>query len=107
MHTITATTKGAMLMTDPAIVLLEATERLGRAAAEVRIAEIRRDSLVPGAPLRYGVEATDRLRRALAEQDAARPPSTPRRTSTAPRRTEPWARPRPISATRWPTSARS
>ena len=58
-------------MTDPAIALLEATERLERAHTEVRIAGIRLDSLVLGAPLRYGVEATDRLRRALDEQDAA------------------------------------
>ncbi len=51
MHTITATTKGATTMTDPAIALLEATERLERAQTEVRIAGIRLDSLVPGAPL--------------------------------------------------------
>lgn len=71
MNTIIATTKGAALMTGPAIALLEATERLERAHTKVRIAEVRHDSLVPGAPLRYGVEATARLRGALAEQDAA------------------------------------
>lgn len=72
MLTVTATTEGATTMTDPAVALLEATERLERAHTEVRIAELRLDSLVLGAPLRYGVEATDLLRHALAEQDAAR-----------------------------------
>ena len=38
----------------------------------MRIAEIRVTSLVPGVPLRYGVEATRRLRAADAELEAAR-----------------------------------
>lgn len=52
--------------------LLDATDRLQAAETAVRIAEIRRNSLVPGVPLRYGVEATRRLRAADAELEAAR-----------------------------------
>ena len=58
-------------MTDPTMALLEATERLDRAETEARIAEIRLNSLVIGAPLRYGVAATVRLRRADTELAAA------------------------------------
>lgn len=50
---------------------IAAWERLERAGTEVRIAAIPLDSLVLGAPLRYGVEATDRYRRAIAERDDA------------------------------------
>ena len=50
---------------------IAAWERLERAGTEVRVAAIRLDSLVPGAPLRYGVEATDRYRRAIAERHDA------------------------------------
>ena len=52
--------------------LYEATERFEAAERAVRIAEIRRNTLVPGTPLRYGVEATRRLRAAHAELEAAR-----------------------------------
>jgi len=52
--------------------LTEATVRVDEAERQVRIAAIRRNSLVPGVPLRYGVEATRRLRAADAELEAAR-----------------------------------
>jgi hypothetical protein len=52
--------------------LLEATERFEAAETAVRVATIRLDSLVPGNPLRYGVEATRRLRAAEVELEAAR-----------------------------------
>jgi len=52
--------------------LFDATERLDAAETAVRVAEIRLNSLVPGTPLRYGVEATRRLRAAVAALDAAR-----------------------------------
>ena len=52
--------------------LTEATIRVDEAERQVRIAAIRRNSLVPGVPLRYGVEATRRLRAADAELEAAR-----------------------------------
>ena len=51
--------------------LYEATERFEAAERAVRIAEIRLTSLVPGAPLRYRVEATRRLRTAHVELEAA------------------------------------
>ena len=52
--------------------LIDATERLEAAETAVRVAEIRLNSLVPGAPLRYGVEATRRLRAARADLEVAR-----------------------------------
>ena len=52
--------------------LLHATEQLEAAETAVRVAEIRVNALVPGAPLRYGVEATRRLRAAHADLEAAR-----------------------------------
>ena len=52
--------------------LTEAAIRLEVAERAVRIAEIRLTSLVPGVPLRYGVEATRRLRAADAVLEAAR-----------------------------------
>ena len=52
--------------------LTAATIRLDEAERAVRIAEIRLNSLVPGAPLRFGVAATRRLRAADAELEAAR-----------------------------------
>jgi hypothetical protein len=52
--------------------LFDATERFEAAETAVRVAEIRLTSLVPGAPLRYGVEATRRLRAARADLEAAR-----------------------------------
>ena len=52
--------------------LYEATERFEAAERDVRIAAIRLNSLLPGNPLRYGVEATRRLRAARAELEAAR-----------------------------------
>jgi hypothetical protein len=53
-------------------ILMRATIRLDAAERSVAIAAIRLNSLVPGAPLRYGVEATSRLRAADAELAAAR-----------------------------------
>jgi len=52
--------------------LTQAAIRLDNAERSVRIAAIHRNSLVPGAPLRYGVEATRRLRAADIELEAAR-----------------------------------
>jgi hypothetical protein len=52
--------------------LIQATLRVDEADRSVRVAAIRLTSLVPGAPLRYGVEATRRLRAADAELEAAR-----------------------------------
>lgn len=52
--------------------LTHAAIRLDEAERSVRIAAIRLNSLVLGAPLRYGVEATRRLRAADAELEAAR-----------------------------------
>ena len=52
--------------------LTHAAIRLDEAERSVRVAEIRLTSLVPGVPLRYGVEATRRLRAADAELEAAR-----------------------------------
>jgi hypothetical protein len=52
--------------------LTQATIRVDEGERQVRIAEIRRNSLVVGVPLRYGVEATRRLRAADAELEAAR-----------------------------------
>jgi len=52
--------------------LAEATLRVDEAERKVRIAALRLNTLVPGAPLRYGVEATRRLRTADAELEAAR-----------------------------------
>ena len=52
--------------------LMQATLRVDEAERSVRVAKIRLNTLVPGAPLRYGVEATRRLRAADAELEAAR-----------------------------------
>jgi len=52
--------------------LTRAAVRLDEAERSVRVAAIRLNSLVPGVPLRYGVEATRRLRAAVAELEAAR-----------------------------------
>jgi hypothetical protein len=52
--------------------LTHAAERLEAAETAVGVAEIRLNALVPGAPLRYGVEDTRRLRSADAELEAAR-----------------------------------
>jgi hypothetical protein len=52
--------------------LMQATLRVDEAERSVRVAAIRLTSLVPGAPLRYGVEATRRLRAAEADLEAAR-----------------------------------
>ncbi len=53
-------------------ILTHATIRLDEAERGVRVAAIRLNSLVQGAPLRYGVDATRRLRAADAELEAAR-----------------------------------
>jgi hypothetical protein len=52
--------------------LIYATDRLANAERSVRIAAIHLNSLLPGSPLRIGVEATRRLRLANAELEAAR-----------------------------------
>jgi hypothetical protein len=52
--------------------LTQATLQLDEAERSVRVARIRLTTLVPGTPLRYGVEATRRLRAAHAELEAAR-----------------------------------
>ena len=52
--------------------LTQATLRVDEAERKVRVAALRLNTLVPGTPLRYGVEATRRLRAAHAELDAAR-----------------------------------
>ena len=52
--------------------LTHAAIRLDEAERGVRVAEIRLNSQAPGLPLRYGVEATRRLRAADAELEAAR-----------------------------------
>ena len=59
-------------MTDPTLGLLEASERLERAEADHRVAELRYSTLVAEAPLRFKVEAIERLRRADAELTDAR-----------------------------------
>jgi hypothetical protein len=53
-------------------ILTVAALRLDEAERAVRIAVYRINSVVPGAPLRYGVEATRRLRAAQAELAEAR-----------------------------------
>jgi len=73
MHT-TSTRKGATpmtTMTDATRDLLGASERLEQAEADHRVAELRYSTLVADAPLRFKVEAIERLRRADAELDAA------------------------------------
>jgi hypothetical protein len=64
---IEGTTKRANFET-----LTQATLRFDEAERSLRVAKIRLNTLVPGAPLRYGVEATRRLRAADAEFKAAR-----------------------------------
>ena len=58
-------------MTDARAVLTQAALRHKRAQERVRAAELHLNALVPGAPLRYGVAATARLRAARAEAEAA------------------------------------
>jgi hypothetical protein len=53
-------------------ILTRATLNLDAAQHRVDIAAIRLATLVPGVPLRYGVEATRRLRAADADLAAAR-----------------------------------
>ena len=52
--------------------MMQATLRVDEAERKVRVAALRLNNLVPGTPLRYGVEATRRLRAADAELEAAR-----------------------------------
>jgi hypothetical protein len=52
--------------------LTEASMRLDEAERAVEMAETHLSSLVPGAPLRYGVAATRRIRAARASLEAAR-----------------------------------
>ncbi len=61
-----------MSQTTDAQALLRASERLEAAESAVRVAEIRVNAMLPGTPLRYGVEATRRLRAADAALKAAR-----------------------------------
>ena len=67
------TTKGIEMTTEMANfeTLTQATLRVDDAERGVRVARIRLNTLVPSAPLRYGVEATRRLRAADAELEAA------------------------------------
>jgi hypothetical protein len=69
-----STTKGIEMTTEEANfeTLTQVTLRVDEAERSVRVAAIRLTSLVPGAPLRYGVEASRRLRAAHAELEAAR-----------------------------------
>jgi hypothetical protein len=53
-------------------ILSHASERLEAAETALRVAKIRLTTLVAGTPLRYGVEATRRLRAARADLEAAR-----------------------------------
>ena len=71
-HVMTTTTDGGATEMTNFETLTQATIRIDEAELGVRIAEIRLNSLVPGVPLRYGVEATRRLRAADAELEAAR-----------------------------------
>ena len=64
---IVSTTKRANFET-----LTQATLRVDQAERSLRVAKIRLNTLVPGTPLRYGVEATRRLRAAHADLEAAR-----------------------------------
>ena len=59
-------------MTDPTLELLEASARLERAEGDRRVAELRYATLLADAPLRFKVEAIERLRRADVELDATR-----------------------------------
>ena len=70
----TTRTKAIEMTTDRANVetLTRAALRVDEAERSLRVAKIRLNTLVPGAPLRYGVEATRRLRAAHAEFEAAR-----------------------------------
>jgi hypothetical protein len=52
--------------------LTQATLRVDEAERSLRVAKIRLNTLVPGTPLRLGVEATRRLHAADAELEAAR-----------------------------------
>jgi hypothetical protein len=67
-------TKAIEMTTDRANfeTLTQATLRVDEVERSLRVAKIRLNTLVPGAPLRYGVEATRRLRAAHAELEAAR-----------------------------------
>ena len=71
MDSITNETEMTTEMTNFEI-LTRAALRVDEAERQVRVAAIRLNSLVPGVPLRYGVEATRRLRAADAELEAAR-----------------------------------
>ena len=71
-HVLTMTTNAEATAMTNFEILTRATLRVDEAERAVRIAEIRLNSLVPGAPLRFGVEATRRLRAADAELEAAR-----------------------------------
>jgi hypothetical protein len=74
-HGLGMTTTKAIEMTSEMAnfeTLTHATLRVDEAERGVRVAKIRLNTLVPGAPLRYGVEATRRFRAADAELVAAR-----------------------------------
>ena len=70
-HVMSMTTNAVATEMTNVETLTQATIRVDEAERQVRIAEIRRNHLAPGTPLRYGVEATRRLRAADAELEAA------------------------------------
>ena len=71
-HVMSMSTNAAATAITNFETLTTATLRVDEAERQVRIAAIRLNSLVPGVPLRYGVEATRRLRAADAELEMAR-----------------------------------
>jgi hypothetical protein len=71
-HVVSMTTNARATDMTNAETLMDATTRLDEAERGVRIAAIRLSTLVRGAPLRFRVEATRRLRDADTELEAAR-----------------------------------
>jgi hypothetical protein len=71
-HVVSMTTNARATDMTNFEILMQATIRLDEAERGVRIARIRRSTLVPGVPLRLRVEATRRRRAADAELEAAR-----------------------------------
>ena len=70
--TTNLSTSPSRLHRDDLQTLLDATERFEAAQTAVRMAETRIACFAPSAPLRYKVEATERLRAADAELAKAR-----------------------------------
>jgi hypothetical protein len=71
-HVVSMTTNARSIDMTNFETLMHATIRLDEAERGVRIARIRRSTLVRGVPLRLRVEATRRLRAADTELEAAR-----------------------------------